>query len=92
MSWRGLLLVGSVAFGLVHLVPWARTGSQHTASVWPNCEAWGREASQGIATLISDTSPAAELRLDELSGGLIILPAWLRVRVRRDLMAAINLD
>ena len=65
MSWRALLLVGVIALGLVQLTSWARTGSQQKPAVATNCEAWDREASQGIATLISDSSAAAELRLDE---------------------------
>ena len=65
ISWRGLLLVGCVALGLVQLAPWARTSSQHKPAASTNCEAWDREVSQGIATLISDSSLAAELRLDE---------------------------
>jgi hypothetical protein len=65
MSWRALLLAGVAALGLVQLTPWAGTGSQPKPAVSTNCETWDREASQGIATLIYDNSPAAELRLDE---------------------------
>ena len=65
ISWRGLLLVGCVALGLVQLTPWARTGSPPKPAASTSCEAWDREASQGIATLIHDNSLAAELRLDE---------------------------
>lgn len=65
MSWRGLLLAGIVGFGIVQLTPWARTPSPYEPAVSANCEAWDRDASQGIAALISDNSAAAEIRLDE---------------------------
>jgi hypothetical protein len=65
ISWRGLLLAGIVGFGLVQLTPWAKAPSPYEPAVPANCEAWDRDASRGLATLISENSAAAELRLDE---------------------------
>jgi len=64
MSWRGLLLVGVIALALSQLAP-SKSVSHQEAAPQANCEAWDRAASEGIATLISDTSAVAELRLDE---------------------------
>jgi hypothetical protein len=65
ISWRGLLLGTFVALCLAQLVPWTRSADREAAAAQPDCAAWDRVASEGIATLISDTSAAAELRLDE---------------------------
>jgi hypothetical protein len=65
VSWRGLLLVGIIALGLAQLVPWTRPVGREAAAPQPDCAAWDRAASEGIAALVADNSPAAELRLDE---------------------------
>src|SRR5437868_5880770 len=59
-SWRGLSLVAVVVLCLAPLVPWSRSAGHEPA----DCAVWDRAASEGIATLISDTSAAAELRFD----------------------------
>jgi hypothetical protein len=64
-SWRVLMLVGVAAIGLVQLGALARKPGTGQVAGPADCAAWDREASQGIAALISDNSPAAELRLDE---------------------------
>jgi hypothetical protein len=65
LSWRALLLTAVVALGLAQLVSWTRPAGREVAARQPDCAAWDRAASEGIAMLISDTSAAAELRLDE---------------------------
>ena len=65
VSWRGLMVVAVFAFGILQLVPWMRSSGREAAAQQSDCVAWDRAASEGIATLISDTSAAAELRLDE---------------------------
>jgi hypothetical protein len=65
VSWRGLLLAAVGALCLVQLVPWTRSAGREAAARQPDCAAWDRAASEGIATLIADTSAVAELRLDE---------------------------
>ena len=65
VSWRGLLLAAVVALCLTQLVPWTRSAGREAAAHQADCAPWDRVASEGIATLISDTSAAAELRLDE---------------------------
>ena len=65
VSWRGLLLAAVVALCFAQLVPWTRSAGREAAAHQADCAAWDRVASEGIATLISDTSAAAELRLDE---------------------------
>ena len=65
MSWRGLLLAAVVALGLAQLVFFTKSVGREVVAHRPDCAAWDRAASEGIATLISDTSAAAELRLDE---------------------------
>ena len=64
MRWPGLLLVGVVAVGLTQLALRARSADRETATPRPDCSAWDRAASEGIAALVSDTSAAAELRFD----------------------------
>lgn len=63
LSWPGLLLVVAVTLGLAQGIGSMR--STDHASSDPDCAAWDRAASAGIATLISDAGSAAELRLDE---------------------------
>jgi len=65
VSWRGLLLAAVVALCFAQLVPWTTSAGRETAAHQLDCAAWDRVASEGIATLLSDTSAAAELRLDE---------------------------
>jgi len=65
LSWRALMLVAVFGFGLLQLAPWVRSSSHGAAARQSDCLAWDRVASEGIATLIFDTSAAAELRLDE---------------------------
>ena len=65
VSWRGLMVVAVFAFGILQLVPWMRSSGREAAAQQSDCVAWDRAASEGIATLISDTSAVAELRLDE---------------------------
>src|SRR5262245_26038874 len=65
VSRRGLLLAAVVALCLAQLVSWTRSGGREVAAHQGDCAAWDRAASEGIATLISDASAAAELRLDE---------------------------
>jgi hypothetical protein len=65
MSWRGLLLAAVATLCLAQLVSWTRSAGRELAVHPPDCAAWDRAASEGIATLISDTRAAAELRLDE---------------------------
>jgi hypothetical protein len=66
LSWPVCLFGGVIALGLLH---WStRTsavGDGSDAAIRTNCEAWDREASEGIAAIISDNSAAAELRLDQ---------------------------
>lgn len=64
VSWRGLLLIGLIALGLAQFTPWT-TSVGREAKPRPDCAIWDRAASEGIAALISDTSAAAELRVDE---------------------------
>jgi hypothetical protein len=64
-SWRGLLLGAAAAVCLTQLVSWTRSADRDAAHYQPDCAGWDRAASDGIAMLISDTSAAAELRLDE---------------------------
>lgn len=63
LAWCGLLLLGIAGFVLTQA--WSRSPNRADIEARPNCAAWDREASEGIAALISDTSAAAELRLDE---------------------------
>ena len=65
ISWRGLLLGAVVALCVAQLVPWTSSVGRDVAADQPDCAAWDRAASEGIAALIYDTSAAAELRLDE---------------------------
>jgi hypothetical protein len=65
VSWPGLLLLVAVTFGFTQLVGRARAPGPAADVPEADCAAWDRAASAGIATLISDTSAAAELRLDE---------------------------
>ena len=65
LSWRALMLFVVFGFGLLQLAPWISSGSRDAAARQSDCVAWDRAASEGVATLISDTSAAAELRLDE---------------------------
>src|SRR5688572_10391289 len=65
ISWPGLLLVVAVTLGLVQLVGWMRPAGPAALASDPDCAAWDRAASAGIATLLADTSAGAELRLDE---------------------------
>ena len=65
VSWRGLLLVGVIALGLAQLTPWTRSAGREAAAPRPDCAIWDRAASEGIAALVSDSSAAAQLRLDE---------------------------
>ena len=65
ISWPGLLLVVAMTLGLAQLVGWMRPAGPATLASDRDCAAWDRAASAGIATLISDTSAGAELRLDE---------------------------
>jgi hypothetical protein len=64
-SWPGVLLVVVVTLGFAQLAGWTRSAGPAAQAPDPDCAAWDRAASAGIATLISDTSAAAELRLDE---------------------------
>jgi hypothetical protein len=65
ISWRAMLLVAVAVVGLLQLTPWIGATSQSNPVMSANCEAWDREASEGIAALLPDRSAAAELRLDE---------------------------
>ena len=65
LSWRALMLFVVFGFGLLQFAPWIRSGSREAAARQSDCVAWDRVASEGIATLITDASAAAELRLDE---------------------------
>ena len=65
LSWRALMVILVFAFGMLQLVPYMKPSSREAAARQSDCLAWDRAASEGIATLISDTSAAAELRLDE---------------------------
>ena len=65
VSWRGLLLTAVGALCLAQLVLWTRPAGREAAAHHADCAPWDRAASEGVATLISDTSAAAELRLDE---------------------------
>ena len=65
LSWRALMLLVVFGFGLLQLAPWVRSNNREAAARQSDCAAWDRAASEGISTLISDTSAAAELRLDE---------------------------
>jgi hypothetical protein len=65
VSWRGLLLAAVIALCLAQLVLWTRSEGREVTAHQPGCAAWDRAASEGIATLISNTSAAAELRLNE---------------------------
>jgi hypothetical protein len=65
VSWRGLLLAGIIVLGLAQLAPWTRSVGREPPAPRPDCAAWDRAASEGIAVLVSDNSAAAELRLDE---------------------------
>jgi hypothetical protein len=65
ISWRGLSLAAVVALCLAQLAPWTRSAGRDAAAHQPDCAVWDRAASEGIATLISDTSAATESRLDE---------------------------
>ena len=82
MSWRGLLLAAVVALGLAQLVFLTRSVGREVVAHRPDCAAWDRAASEGIATLISDTSAVAELRLDEAI--LQLRRARKKLQVRRD--------
>ena len=82
VSWRGLMVVAVFAFGILQLVPWMRSSGREAAAQQSDCVAWDRAASEGIATLISDTSAAAELRLDEAI--LQLRRARKKLQVRRD--------
>jgi hypothetical protein len=63
-SWRGLLLIAAITLALSQLAP-SRSVSRPEAASQPDCAAWDRAASEGIATIISDNRAASELRLDE---------------------------
>ena len=82
VSWRGLMVVAVFAFGILQLVPWMRSSGREAAAQQSDCVDWDRAASEGIATLISDTSAAAELRLDEAI--LQLRRARKKLQVRRD--------
>ena len=65
LAWCGVILLGMTGLVLSQAGSWSRSPNRPDVSGPPNCAAWDREASEGIAALISDTSAAAELRLDE---------------------------
>jgi hypothetical protein len=65
ISWRAMLLIAVATVGLAQFTPWTGASSQMKITVSASCEASDRDASAGIAPLLSDTSSAAELRLDE---------------------------
>jgi hypothetical protein len=60
-----MLLIAVAVVGLAQLIPWTDATSRTNPRASATCEASDREASAGIAPLVSDTSSAAELRLDE---------------------------
>src|SRR3954451_19592563 len=56
ISWRAMLLVAVAVMGLLQLTPWIGATSQSNPVMSANCEAWDREASEGIAALLPDRS------------------------------------
>ena len=63
-SWRSLLVAGVFGFGLLQVLTYAMP-TKHETRLAAECIAWDGQASEGIAALIFDNSPSAEIRLDE---------------------------
>lgn len=65
LAWCAVLVLGTTGLILTQAGSWSGSPGRPGVAAQPDCAAWDRAASEGVAALVSETSATAELRLDE---------------------------